>query len=58
MIEGKNAVKGYFDNPEDAFAKYKQDKEAFVKRQATKWRSQIDSRAYEALMAYEVLITD
>ena len=33
-------------------------KESFVKEQANKWKGQIDDRAYEALMSYEVNIND
>lgn len=49
---------GRFNTPELAFQAYKQVKEAFIKLQAEKWRDFIDPRAYEALMRYEVLITD
>lgn len=49
---------GIFNTPEEAFQAYKEVKEAFIKRQAEKWRNFIDPRAYEALMCYEVLITD
>lgn len=49
---------GYFDTPEEAFNAYKQAKEAFIKAQAEKWKALIDPRAYAALMAYEVSITD
>jgi len=49
---------GYFDTPELAFQAYKQAKEDFIKSQAEKWKNFIDPRAYEALMSYEVLITD
>lgn len=49
---------GYFDNTLDAFTAYKSFKESYMKEVANKWRSQIDPRAYEALMNYEVLITD
>lgn len=49
---------GYHATEADAFAAYKTFKEANIKRQANKWRSQIDPRAYDALMNYEVLITD
>jgi len=49
---------GYFNTPELAFQAYKQAKEAFIKRQAEKWKNFIDPRAYEALMRYEVSITD
>ena len=41
-----------------AFNAYKEAKEAFVKEQAEKWKSQIDPRAYKALMNYQVEITD
>ena len=37
---------------------YKTAKEAFIKEQANKWKSQIDDRAYEALMNYTVETTD
>lgn len=49
---------GLFNTPELAFQAYKQAKEAFIKRQAEKWKNFIDPRAYQALMAYEVSITD
>lgn len=47
-----------FKTPELAFQAYKQAKEAFIKQQAEKWKDRIDIRAYEALLRYEVLITD
>jgi len=49
---------GYFHTAEEAFQAYKQAKEAFIKRQAEKWKALIDPRAYEALMSYTILITD
>ena len=49
---------GYFDTPELAFQAYKEVKEAFIKAQAEKWKAFIDPRAYQALRAYEVSITD
>lgn len=49
---------GRYDTAEEAFAVYKRAKECQLKELANKWRSQIDPRAYEALMNYEVLITD
>ena len=49
---------GYFKTEIEAFNTYKQAKESFVKEQANKWKSQIDPRAYEALMNYTVEITD
>ena len=38
--------------------KYNNAKEAFVKEQANKFKSQIDPRAYNALMNYEVSSDD
>ena len=49
---------GYFTTESEAFNAYKQAKEVFIKEQANKWKSQIDSRAYEALMNYTVDIAD
>ena len=37
---------------------YDTAKESFVKEQVEKWKVQIDKRAYEALMKYEVNIDD
>ena len=49
---------GYFNTPELAFQAYKKVKEAFIKQQAEKWEAFIDPRAYQALLRYEVLVTD
>lgn len=49
---------GHFSCDLDAFNAYKKFKESYIKQQANKWKDQIDPRAYEALMSYEVLITD
>lgn len=49
---------GFFNTREEAFNAYKQAKEAFIKRQAEKWKALIDPRAFAALMAYTVQITD
>ena len=49
---------GYFKTEIEAFNAYKQAKESFVKEQAEKYKSQIDPRAYNALMNYQVEITD
>lgn len=55
---GTNTYLGTFPTPEAAFDAYKTAKEAFIKQRADEYRDQIDPRAYAALMAYEVLITD
>ena len=49
---------GLFNTELEAFKAYKKAKESFVKEQANKWKSQIDIRAYNALMKYEVDIDD
>ena len=56
--KGKQEFLGRFKTEIEAFNAYKQAKEAFVKEQANKWKSQIDDRAYNALMNYTVEITD
>ena len=49
---------GTFPTPELAFQAYKVAKEQAIKNMANKWKDQIDPRAYDALMAYQVEITD
>ena len=49
---------GYFATAEEAFYVYKEAKEAYIKEVANKWKDQIDPRAYNALMNYQVEITD
>lgn len=54
----KREYLGVHDTPELAFQAYKVYKESRIKSLAIKWKSLIDPRAYNALMNYEVLITD
>ena len=56
--KGKQEHLGYFNTELEAYNAYKIAKEAFVKEQANKFKSQIDQRAYNALMSYEVSIDD
>ena len=56
--KGKQEHLGFFKTELEAFNAYKKAKEAFVKEQANKFKSQIDPRAYNALMNYTVEITD
>ena len=49
---------GIFDTPEEAFYVYKREKEKYIKEVANKWKDKIDTRVYEALMNYQVEITD
>ena len=59
--KAKHREKSYiasFSNPIDAFNAYKQAKELYIKELANKWKDKIDIRAYNALMNYQVEITD
>ena len=56
--KGKQEHLGYFKTELEAFNAYKTAKESFIKEQANKWKSQIDERAYNALMNYKVEIID
>ena len=56
--KGKREYLGFFKTEIEAFNAYKVAKEAFVKELANKWKDKIDVRAYNALMNYEVEITD
>lgn len=58
LIKGKKKWLGYFSTPEEAFYAYKEAKEAYIKEVANKWKDQVDPRVYEALMNYQVEITD
>lgn len=56
--KGKKCGLGTFNTIEEAFLTYKKAKEAYIKEVANKWKDQIDPRVYEALMNYQVEITD
>ena len=58
MNKGKYEYLGCFNTEIEAFNAYKKAKECFIKEQANKFKSQIDPRAYEALMNYKVEIDD
>ena len=49
---------GYFNTVEQAFQVYKQAKEDYIKEVANKWKDQIDPRVYDALVSYQVEITN
>ena len=57
-IEGKNRILSSCASAEEAFYIYKQAKESVIKSVAEKYKDFIDLRVYEALMCYEVEITD
>ena len=56
--KGKPEHLGSFKTELEAFNAYKTAKESFIKEVANKFKSQIDDRAYKALMSYEVNIDD
>lgn len=56
--DGKRVYLGVYKTPEAAFAAYKIEKEAYAKDLAERWKDQIDPRAYEALIKFQVNITD
>lgn len=59
MSQGQKKVYiGTFSCPSEAFHAYKIAKEQFMKEMAEKYKAVIDPRAYAALMAYQVEITD
>lgn len=56
-----NGVKislGYYFEVQEAFQAYKTFKEALIKEVAEQYKAQIDERAYQALLNYQVEITD
>ena len=55
---GKSYSLGIYDTEIEAFNAYKQTKENYIKELANKWKGKIDPRAYNALMNYQVEITD
>lgn len=57
-IEDMTKKLGSYDNEWSAFMSYKIAKQQRAKYLANKWKGQIDERVYEALMNYNVLLTD
>lgn len=49
---------GSFKTPEEAFQAYKVAKEEWIKEVANKYKEKLEPRVYDALMKYEVEITD
>ena len=49
---------GSYSTPLEAFLVYKKAKESYIKQVAEQYKSQIDPRAYKALLEYEVNIDD
>ena len=57
-IYGKEKCLGTFQTVEEAFEVYKNFKEGHIKTQAELYKHEIDERAYQALINYEVSIDD
>lgn len=55
---GKRIYLGYFPTIEEAFAVYKEHKEAFIKELAEKYKDTISEEAYLALMNFTINIDD
>lgn len=47
-----------FKTPEEAFEKYKKTREEHIKEVANLWKDKIEPKVYQALMNYQVEITD
>ena len=57
-VGGKQKHIGRYYCEKEAFYAYKQAKEAYIKEVAEKWKDKIDPKVYDALMQYDVEITD
>ncbi|QEP53257.1 HNH family homing endonuclease [Acinetobacter phage BS46] len=57
-IDSNRISLGTYMTPEEAFYAYKKAKEGYAKELAYKWKDQIDPRAFEALINYEVDINE
>jgi len=56
--DGKSVYLGLHLDPLSAFEAYKNEKEAYAKDLAKRWKGRIDPRACEALMNFEISIED
>ena len=57
-LGGRNKRIGRFCNAQEAFYAYKEVKESYIKEVANKWKDRIDPRVYNALMSWNIEITD
>jgi hypothetical protein len=57
-INGKQYCFGGFLNIEDAFEKYKEQKEANIRNYAKLWKDKLPKNVYDAIIVYTVEITD
>ena len=49
---------GCYKDPINAFNAYKIEKERYIKEVANKYKDKLEPRVYDALMKYEVELTD
>ena len=49
---------GRYSSVQEAFQAYKSYKESVIRQVAEKYKHQLDTRAYEALLNYQVEVTD
>lgn len=52
VVDGKSKHLGNFDCPDKAFKTYKKAKEAHVRKVALEWVGEIESKVFDALMAW------
>ena len=57
-VNGKQKFLGRFKTSEEAFQAYKQAKEAYIKEVAERWKGKIDDKVYQALLEWNIEITD
>ena len=56
--KGKGKSLGLYTTIEGAFLRYKYEKEYFIKSTAEKYKDAISQDVYEAIINYEIKITD
>lgn len=56
--DGKSKRIGTFNTPKEAFQAYKTTKEAYIKEVADKWKDKISDKVYDAMINWEIEITD
>lgn len=57
-VSGEQIKLGYYDTPEEAFARYKKYKEDFIQDLAEQYKEEIPHKLYDALMNWKIEITD
>ena len=57
-VSSKSIKLGTFKTPEEAFQKYKEYKEQYIKDTAKRYKDKIPYSVYEAMMNWKVEITD